>query len=288
MVDHEASLQRALVSLQGLSVGDAFGERFFGPPGRAQAMIAERQLPPPRWGYTDDTAMAMSIVDILRNYRTIDQTRLANSFAARHHAEPMRGYGAGAHRLLTAIHEGASWQRASADLFGGQGSFGNGGAMRAGPLGAYFAHDLNQLVQEARRSAEVTHAHPEGQAGAIAVALAAAYASLRREESLTPEVGDLLQFVQDRSPASDTRDGLQRARELKEGTGVDEAAQVLGAGERVSSQDTVPFALWCASHHLEKFEEALWTTVAGLGDRDTTCAIVGSIVVLSAGLDSIP
>jgi ADP-ribosylglycohydrolase len=32
----------------------------------------------------------------------------------------------------------------------------------------------------------------------------------------------------------------------------------------------------------------MWTTVTGLGDRDTTCAIVGGIVVMSAGLDSIP
>jgi ADP-ribosylglycohydrolase len=54
----------------------------------------------------------------------------------------------------------------------------------------------------------------------------------------------------------------------------------LGNGTNVISQDPVPFALWCAARHLHDYEEALWTTVAGLGDRDTTCAIVGSIVVL--------
>lgn len=32
----------------------------------------------------------------------------------------------------------------------------------------------------------------------------------------------------------------------------------------------------------------MWTTVAGLGDRDTTCAIVGGIVVLASGTESIP
>ncbi|WP_218155285.1 ADP-ribosylglycohydrolase family protein [Chitinophaga sp. YR627] len=36
------------------------------------------------------------------------------------------------------------------------------------------------------------------------------------------------------------------------------------------------------------YENALWTAVSGLGDRDTIAAIVGSIVVLSAGIDSIP
>lgn len=45
--------------------------------------------------------------------------------------------------------------------------------------------------------------------------------------------------------------------------------------------DTVPFCMWCAARHLFDFEEAMWTTVAGLGDRDTTCAIVGGIVAMS-------
>jgi ADP-ribosylglycohydrolase len=39
---------------------------------------------------------------------------------------------------------------------------------------------------------------------------------------------------------------------------------------------------------LSGFEEAMWTTVAGLGDRDTTCAIVGGIVVLAAGSVAVP
>jgi ADP-ribosylglycohydrolase len=63
---------------------------------------------------------------------------------------------------------------------------------------------------------------------------------------------------------------------------------VLGSGYRVIASDTVPFALWCAARHLDDYAEALWATVAGLGDRDTTCAIVGGIVALSAGRASIP
>ena len=62
----------------------------------------------------------------------------------------------------------------------------------------------------------------------------------------------------------------------------DEAVRVLGTGWEVSAQDTVPFCLWCAAHCLCDFEEAMWRTVAGMGDRDTTCAIVGGIVALSS------
>src|SRR5579863_1279354 len=106
-IDHDARLQRALVSLAGLSVGDAFGERFFGPPGFAQSLIAQRKPPPPRWSWTDDTAMALSVVEVLANHGRIEQYELAEAFARRHHEEPMRGYGAGARQILTEIHEGA-------------------------------------------------------------------------------------------------------------------------------------------------------------------------------------
>ena len=36
------------------------------------------------------------------------------------------------------------------------------------------------------------------------------------------------------------------------------------------------------------FSEAMWLTVAGLGDRDTTCAIVGGIVAAKTGKSEIP
>lgn len=50
----------------------------------------------------------------------------------------------------------------------------------------------------------------------------------------------------------------------------------------------MPFCVWCAARHLDDYEAALWSTVSGYGDRDTTCAIVGGIVALSAGRESIP
>ena len=63
---------------------------------------------------------------------------------------------------------------------------------------------------------------------------------------------------------------------------------MLGNGVGVSAQDTVPFALWCAGERLNDYAEALWLTVAGLGDCDTTCAIVGGIVAMAANKETIP
>ena len=54
----------------------------------------------------------------------------------------------------------------SADsVFGGMGSMGNGAAMRVAPLGAYWADDYSTVVEQARLSADVTHAHADGQTG---------------------------------------------------------------------------------------------------------------------------
>jgi ADP-ribosylglycohydrolase len=66
------------------------------------------------------------------------------------------------------------------------------------------------------------------------------------------------------------------------------AASVLGSGREVSAQDTVPFAVWAAAHHLGDVVETFWTAVAGLGDRDTTSAMACGIVAAGTSADGIP
>lgn len=284
--DPAARLERALLSLDGLSVGDAFGERFFLPLGTAVSMIEQRAPPGAPWSYTDDTEMALGIVQVLEEHGRIDQERLAEVFGSRYRDNPYRGYGGAAHEILQAIHLGEPWRRVSSQVFGGTGSMGNGGAMRVAPLGAYFADDLARLVSEARASAEVTHFHPEGQAGAIAIAVAAAWAWRERERPVPAR--QLFDVVLDHTPPGATRRGLERARALPLESSPCVAAKELGSGARVISEDTVPFSVWCAARHLDSYEEALWSTVSGLGDRDTTCAIVGGIVALRTGRGAIP
>ncbi|HEX8697264.1 MAG TPA: ADP-ribosylglycohydrolase family protein [Myxococcaceae bacterium] len=284
--DHSVRLARALQSLDGLSVGDAFGERFFQPPGIATRMVERRETAAAPWGYTDDTEMALGIVQVLEEHGRMDQDALARVFGRRYRDNPARGYGGTAHEILAEIHQGAPWRRVSSQVFGGDGSMGNGGAMRVAPLGAYFAGDLGRVAAEARASAEVTHFHPDGQAGAIAIAVAAAWAC-EWPRARAP-ASRLFDVVVDHTPPGATRRGLEKARALPLETSPVAAAKELGSGSRVISEDTVPFSVWCAARHLDSYEEALWSTVSGMGDRDTTCAIVGGIVVLSAGHESIP
>ncbi len=271
-------LARAARSLDGLSVGDAFGQRFFGPEDWALERIRDRRLPASPWVYTDDTEMAIAITEVLAEHGRIEPSSLARGFARRFAAEPNRGYGGGAVQLLQQIREGTPWREAASSLFGGQGSMGNGGAMRVAPVGAYFAHDLLEVIRQARMSASVTHAHIEGQAGAIAVAAAAAYAWRKALQPSALGPDRLLSFAERVCPPGPTREGLKEASRLPEGTSAPEAAARLGSGNRLLSSDTVPFALWCAEKYLRVYEDALWGTVEGLGDRDTTCAMVGGIV----------
>ncbi len=261
--------ERARRSLDGLSVGDGFGEQFFGA--RLEG-ASRRELPRPPWRTTDDTEMASVLFMHLRERGTVDHDLLARQFAERHARDPMRGYGAGAHRILDAIHGGASWREAAQAEFRGQGSMGNGAAMRVAPLGAWFAGDPGAVVLEAQRSAEVTHAHPEGKAGAIAVALGAA--------ALASGEADLFAFVLEHLPGTTgpTREAIERAAALGD-INPFKAAMTLGNGSQVLAEDTVPLCLWMAARH-RRFEEALWETASLFGDVDTTCAIVGGLVAL--------
>lgn len=284
--DHGERLARLRLSLDGLSVGDAFGQRFFMDPAVVGEIIARRIVPDAPWAYTDDTEMALSIAEALEQRGHIDPDELALAFARRYDRAPNMGYGGTAHDILRSIHTGSPWREVAQQVFSGSGSMGNGAAMRVAPLGAYFADDLARVRQEALASAAPTHAHPDGQAGAVAVAVAAAMAWQLRDK---PDGTKLLETAFAHTPDGETRQGIAKALELREkGFSIQGAAAVLGTGYRVISCDTVPFSLFCAARHLDDYVEAMWDTVAGLGDRDTTCAIVGGIVALSAGKTPIP
>uniref|UniRef100_UPI000AF4728F ADP-ribosylglycohydrolase family protein n=1 Tax=Streptomyces acidiscabies TaxID=42234 RepID=UPI000AF4728F len=166
-------LARALNSLRGLSVGDALGSQFFVPEN--YPLLARRELPPGDWQWTDDTEMACSVVAVLAAHHRVDQDALARSFAVHHDFD--RGYGPAVNRLLRLVREGGDWRELSAALFDGQGSWGNGAAMRIAPLGAWYADDPEQATHQAEISAYPTHQHREAVAGAMAVAAAASLAA---------------------------------------------------------------------------------------------------------------
>lgn len=154
--------------------------------------------------------------------------------------------------------------------------------MRAAPIGAYFAGELAATVEHARRSAAPTHAHPDGAAGAVAIAVAASavFAGERDPRAL-------LELVVAHTPDGATRENVRRAIPLLHAEPITVAAE-LGNGSYVLAADTVGFSVWCAATHLADYAGAAWACAFVGGDVDTTCAIVGGIIVGATGADGIP
>lgn len=281
---HEERLRRARISLEGLSVGDGFGGFFeFGKARILKQYIGNHKLPPAPWHFTDDTNMALSIYQNLRIHREIKQDELAESFAA--HFEHTRGYGMGARALINRMKKGEHWRTVSEAMFQG-GSYGNGGAMRVAPVGAYFADDMDKVIKNARLSAEITHSHPEGIAGAIAVAVAAAYAHHLSKAGEKPTRAAFIDLILPHLPQSEVKEKTQIAQNIA--SPMPDVARELGNGSGVKAQDTVPFVLWSAGESLHDYEQAIWQTASALGDVDTTCAMVGGIVAAYTGVEGIP
>ena len=307
--DHAARMARAALALDGLSVGDALGETCFHPDNFEAILEDPRATARGPWPFTDDTAMALSIYEVLDEYGGIDQDHLARRFAARYRAQPGRGYGGGAHRLLQQVGAGIDWRAAAECVFPG-GSYGNGSAMRIAPLAGYFAEDdYVEIAHQARLSAGVTHAHPEGLAGGVAAAVAGAYAwKHRNTRADVATKRGLFDAVLDHTPPGEVRKGIERAstftfdlsaeptvRLLDHGfttrpfdISIEPVVRLLGNGSHISCQDTVPFCVWVAAMHLDDYQTAIVQTIRAAGDIDTNCAIVGGIVALATGREGIP
>ncbi|MGD9579573.1 MAG: ADP-ribosylglycohydrolase family protein [Syntrophorhabdus sp.] len=104
--------------------------------------------------FTDDTVLTIAVADCLLHGKDY-----ADTYREYFHRYPHAGYGSGFRHWAQGPAKGPYY------------SFGNGSAMRVSPVGWVF-DNLEEVLAEAKRSAEVTHNHPEGIKGAQAVASA--------------------------------------------------------------------------------------------------------------------
>ena len=133
-------------------------------------------------------------------------------------------------------------------------SWGNGSAMRVSPVG--FALDtVDEVLAEAKRSAAVTHDHPEGIKGAQATALAIL---LARQGATQPEI----------------RAEISRRFDYDLNRTLDEIRP--GYTFDVSCQGSVPEAI-IAFLKSESFEDAVRKAISLGGDSDTIACITGGI-----------
>jgi poly(ADP-ribose) glycohydrolase ARH3 len=160
--------------LLGLALGDALGAPHEGGllERLVWRLIGKTKAGEARW--TDDTQMALDVAESLIEAGGLDPDALAKRFAKSYRWS--RGYGPSTTKVLKRIRRGEDWRRASTAIYR-DGSFGNGAAMRAPVTGLFFAsRPLDELIEAAKLSARITHAHPIGVEGAVLVAVATATA----------------------------------------------------------------------------------------------------------------
>ena len=139
----------------GAIIGDIVGSRFEFNNYRS----TDFQLFNDNCFFTDDSVMTIAVADWITN-KSKTPKQLSSYMREWGRKYPNSGYGGMFFRWLF-----------SRDLLPAYNSFGNGSAMRVSPCG-FFAHSLQETLDLAKQSAEITHNHPEGIKGAQSVAAA--------------------------------------------------------------------------------------------------------------------
>ena len=188
-------------------------------------------------GFTDDTVLTVAVASAILNGD--DYADSIKAFAMEHYSLP---YGRAFRRWMNA------WENKPYN------SFGNGSAMRVSPVG--FAFDsIEDVLHEAKRSAEVTHNHPEGVKGAQATALAIFLARQGAgKEIIRSEIAGRFTYNLNRS-----------VDEIRPGYTFD-----------VTCQGFVPESI-IAFLDSDSYEDAVKNAVSLGGDADTMACIAGGI-----------
>lgn len=231
----------------GAIIGDIVGSTYeFAPTKRYNF-----ELLPAGSDYTDDTIMCVAVADAILHGLPFAETmhKWGNRYP-----NPKGSYGGSF----------AAWLRS--EELEPYNSFGNGSAMRVAAIGWAYG-TLNKTQLAAYRSAEVTHNHPEGIKGAVAVATAIYLARHRfiKKKAIKRHIEEQFSY--------DLSFDLQ---ERKRTYGFDETCM-----------GTVPVAIKC---YLESnsYEDAVRLAVSMGGDADTLGCITGAIAEADYGTHTIP
>jgi len=187
--------------------------------------------------FTDDSVLTIALADALLSERPY--LEVMREYVARY---PRAGYGT----------HFAFWARSGSTQ--PYGSYGNGSAMRVSPA-AYRHRTLEGVLEEAKRSADVTHNHPEGIRGAQATA-AAIFLGLEGESKATMRAEIVRRFGYDL------------------GSSVEDIRPEYVFDE--TCPGTVPAAL-IAFLDSSSYEDAVRKAVSLGGDADTLACITGSV-----------
>ena len=247
--------------------------------GRLETMVSGRL---PAGSYTDDSQMMIAILQTLAQGRGLDPAYLAKRFLVLY--EPMRGYGGRIDGLMSRLSAGKPWDQVATD------SWGNGGAMRVGVLGVYYANDEQACLDASLAQCRVTHTHPRGLAGAAAQALAVRLAANLGAASREAYPAEFVEQVATKIEAIDpyVAQRLRAMPPLPRGNEAMARAALIAAYDRdVSAAEAVPPAVG-AFLAAQDAEQAIVLAVSLGGDTDTIGAMTGAMAGAYWGLEALP
>jgi len=268
----------------GSAIGDAIGEMAFSYPEKDELFKAISQVK--ELIYTDDTAMAIGLAESLIERKGIDQQHLGDTFYKNFIREPWRGYASGPPSIFSLVRRtGISYVQAAKTLFGGEGSLGNGAAMRITPVGLLFYHS-DLLYEQACASAEVTHSHPVGKDGAAVQAYGIAQALLLDPKEEFPRerfIKNLISFAK----TSQIREKMEEVQNLlNEECSERRASKRLGRS--VAVHESMPFSIYSFLRYPKSFVSCLLCSILHGGDRDTLGAMAGALSGAYLGIEALP
>lgn len=275
---------RFMGTMIGSGLGDAIGERALEINDREvllDLINSDEEL-----CYTDDTVLSLATAELLIDHGSIDQQLLGDKFRKYHNEEPWRNYGVVTSGVFAIVeHEAIEYTAAALRLCDGSGSFGNGAAMRVAPLGLYF-HRSPGLYEMAKKTAEITHAHPVGIDGAAVLAKAVAMSvHLNSQRPFAPQVygGRLVEFAE----TTRLKEKLELVLQLVASRATTaEAAEALGTQSAVN--ESMAFALFCFLTNPHAFVECILCAVSHGGDSGTIGAMAGAMAGAYLGAEAIP
>lgn len=260
--------------LLGLALGDAMGAPFEGSPpgGKSLARL------PSLLRYTDDTEMALGVAESLTARRGLDPGHMAGTFAR--NFNPARGYGPGTTAVLNLIQRGVPWDRANRAVFP-EGSFGNGAAMRAAPIGLFCWKDPVRLKEVTFGASAVTHDHPLAKEGALLITHAVA---LILQDKPPGEILDALMGVPEIKEYKDKLHSVGRLLKADEDTG--EVIHSLGHG--IEALESAPTAIYAFLRYGSDYLETIEFCLSLGGDTDTISAMAGALAGAYLGRGGLP
>jgi poly(ADP-ribose) glycohydrolase ARH3 len=200
---------------------------------------------------------------------------LCRCFVENYH--PDRGYGRGARIILEAMTAGDDYKYLAENYFPG-GSFGNGAAMRAAPLGLAYRDDLPSLLEQTRLASLPTHTHILGIEGAQLIANAVAMAC----KSSTLDASNFMEQLIDASTQVEFRGPLSRVQN------VSNPRDLALFGNGIAAADSVVTAIASFILTPDDFGATIGNVILLGGDTDTMAAMAGAISGAYLGSDAIP